>query len=142
MKADIRDINQLSELIRQLWPDMTPEEAREEIENYIVADNSVVFTYKIDGICIGLALCSLRNDYVEGCSYSPVGYLEGIVVDKKHRRNGIAESLCKECEAWAKSRNCIEIASDCELTNTDSLDFHLKIGFKEQNRIICFKKEL
>lgn len=63
MKADIRDINQLSELIRQLWPDMTPEEAREEIENYMANDNSAVFTKKIDGKCIGLALCSLRKDY-------------------------------------------------------------------------------
>ena len=35
-----------------------------------------------------------------------------------------------------------EFASDCELKNTDSLKFHLNIGFKEANRIICFVKNL
>ena len=34
------------------------------------------------------------------------------------------------------------IASDCELTNTASLNFHLSIDFQEENRIICFKKML
>ncbi len=33
-----------------------------------------------------------------------------------------------------------EMASDCELQNTDSLKFHLAMGFEEANRIICFKK--
>lgn len=36
----------------------------------------------------------------------------------------------------------IEFASDCELSNEDSLLFHRNIGFEEVNRIICFKKDL
>ena len=30
----------------------------------------------------------------------------------------------------------------CELTNADSLRFHLSVGFREENRIICFRKVL
>jgi aminoglycoside 6'-N-acetyltransferase I len=37
---------------------------------------------------------------------------------------------------------CKEFASDCKLENTESLRFHLKIGFEEAGRIICFKKDL
>ena len=37
---------------------------------------------------------------------------------------------------------CREFASDCELTNKASLAFHLSLGFTEENRIICFKKNL
>jgi len=45
-------------------------------------------------------------------------------------------------EDWARKQGCFEFASDCELNNTESLAFHLKIGFKEENRIICFAKKL
>ena len=33
-------------------------------------------------------------------------------------------------------------ASDCELGNGESLRFHLAMGFREANRVICFTKEL
>ena len=46
------------------------------------------------------------------------------------------------CEDWAKENGCQEFASDCELENVDSLAMHLKLGFSEENRIICFTKKL
>ncbi len=46
------------------------------------------------------------------------------------------------CQKWAKEQGCTEFASDCELVNEDSLKFHLKMGFEEANRIICFTKKL
>ena len=91
---------------------------------------------------VGLALCSLRFDYVEGCKYSPVGFLEGIIVNEEYRLKDIAKNLCTKCEEWAKNKGCKEFASDCTLTNTDSIRFHLNIGFQEANRIIHFKKKL
>ena len=129
MKALIKDLNKMTRLINQLWPNMTLPEAEDEIKNYIDGEKTAVFTYALAGEYIGLALCSLRYDYVEGCDFSPVGYLEGIVVDEKYRMQGITRSLCEECEEWAKIKGCMEFASDCEWTNTDSLQFHLNIGF-------------
>lgn len=95
-----------------------------------------------DTQCAGPALCSLRHDYVEGGESSPVGYLEGVVVDANYRKSGIAKILCAECEQWAKDKGCKEFASDCEITNEESLRFHLHMGFTEENRIICFRKEI
>ena len=46
------------------------------------------------------------------------------------------------CEKWARDMGCCEFASDCELTNENSLKFHLSMGFDEVNRIICFKKSM
>lgn len=57
-------------------------------------------------------------------------------------RGGIAKALLAASESWAKSRGCTEFASDCELENTQSLQFHLNVGFEEANRIICFTKKL
>ena len=73
---------------------------------------------------------------------SPVGYLEGIFVLEEYKKRGYAKELLGECQNWAKDQGCFEFASDCELDNEYSLKFHLKMGFAEANRIICFTKRL
>lgn len=100
------------------------------------------FLKYVDAVPVGFAQCGLRCDYVEGTETSPVGYLEGIFVKAEHRHKGYAAELLTACEAWARSMGCTEFASDCELDNTDSLQFHLATGFQEANRIICFTKKL
>ena len=84
----------------------------------------------------------MRHDYVEGTESSPVGYLEGIYVADRYRKQGAARELLSACESWAKEKGCTEFASDCELSNVQSLQFHLNVGFEEANRIICFTKKL
>jgi len=79
---------------------------------------------------------------VEGTDSSPVGYLEGIFVEEEFRKKGYAKELLASCERWAKEMGCTEFASDCELENTGSLAFHLRMGFMEANRVICFTKKL
>lgn len=79
---------------------------------------------------------------MEGTDNSPVGYLEGIYVKEAYRSKGLAKELLGECEKWAKDKGCSEFASDCELDNMDSLKFHLRAGFEEANRIICFTKRI
>lgn len=71
-----------------------------------------------------------------------MGYLEGIYVIEKFRNKSIASMICQWCENWAIEIGCEEFASDCELSNRESLEFHLAIGFTEVNRIICFTKKL
>ncbi len=140
MRAGIEQIVELTPLVKQLWPEHPAEELTKILEAYIGGAESAVFAEYRNGKPIGAALCCLRHDYVEGCETSPVGYLEGIFVCEAFRTQGVARTLCRECECWAKEKGCTEFASDCELTNTDSLHFHLSIGFMEENRIICFRK--
>ena len=142
MRATENDARALTDIVRIVWPDNTEEELLRIILEYMDKDGSAVFAEKRDGVFIGVALCSLRHDYVEGCETSPVGYLEGVSVKKEYRNRGGAKQLVEECEQWAREKGCSEFASDCELSNMDSLRFHLQIGFEEQNRIICFKKKL
>ena len=142
MRADEKEAEFLSELVRIIWPEHTVEELTGIIMSYISSDDSAVFAEIEDGQYAGVALCCLRHDYVEGCETSPVGYLEGVSIHEAFRHKGIARKLVSECEQWAREKGCTEFASDCELTNTNSLNFHLSVGFQEENRIICFKKKL
>ncbi len=142
MRATKKDAEALAGLVKIVWPEHTEEALTAIVLEYVNSDESAVFAEKRDGKYIGAALCCLRRDYVEGCETSPVGYLEGVSVKETCRNQGVAKRLVEECEQWAREKGCREFASDCELSNTASLRFHLRIGFREQNRIICFKKTL
>ncbi len=142
MKATEKDAKALAGLVKIVWSEHTEQALTKIILEYMDSEESAVFTEKRDGDLIGVALCCLRHDYVEGCETSPVGYLEGVSVEEAYRNQGVAKRLVEECEQWAREKGCREFASDCELSNTASLNFHLQVGFQEQNRIICFKKVL
>ncbi len=126
----------------QMWEENTLEELTEEFAENIQTDDGAIFLAMSENRAVGFAQCGLRHDYVEGTDSSPVGYLEGILVEEAYRKRGIAKELLKACENWARARGCEEFASDCELTNEVSLAFHLNMGFEEANRIICFTKKL
>lgn len=136
------DAGILAELAIKMWDDASISELEQEFEELIVSDKAKCFIKYVDGIAVGFAQCQLRTDYVEGTDSSPVGYLEGIFVEDKYRKCGYARELLRECENWAKEKQCTEFASDCELVNEESLRFHMALGFEEVNRIICFKKEI
>ena len=141
-RATFSDIPALSEFACALWQDSDPQTHTEEIRNLFMQSDCAFFLACEDLQAVGFAQCQLRHNYVEGTDSSPVGYLEGIYVTSGFHGRGHARALLHACETWAAKQGCSEFASDCELTNEDSLRFHLKTGFIEANRIICFTKKL
>lgn len=138
-KADPYDLPVIACLMLKLWPDHDLEEMMQEAATLLDSEDTAIFLAE-EGE--GFAQCQLRYDYVEGTQTSPVGYLEGIYVEEGSRKLGLARELLSACEDWAKEKGCREFASDCELENTQSLQFHMAVGFEEANRIICFTKKL
>ena len=93
MDGVTKDSIKTAKLMKQLWPQLTDKEAIDEVKRYTNGKNTAIFT-KVEGdTIVGLALCSLRFDYVEGCKYSPVGFLEGIIVDEEYRLKDIAKNF-------------------------------------------------
>ena len=141
-KAKEKDVLTVARLAIQMWEDNVLAELAAELAELMKSPEAVVFLGEVDGQAIGFAQCQLRHDYVEGTETSPVGYLEGIYVRDDLRGRGGAKALLKACESWAASWGCTEFASDCELDNTGSLAFHLKMGFEEASRNIHFAKKI
>lgn len=141
-EGTLQDVKDIAKLALLLWPNHTLEELSEEMTHLINQPTSKVFLAYHENKAIGFAHCELRYDYVEGTHSNPVGYLEGIFVEKSFRMQGYARDLLNACEKWAKKKGCHEFASDCELGNEDSLAMHMNLGFAEVNRIICLKKDL
>lgn len=141
-RAGPEDIAAVTALSLMLWPDSCYEEREKEFVELLNDRECAVFICSEGGIDTGFAQVQLRHDYVEGTNSSPVGYLEGVFVRKESRGKGAAGKLLESCENWAAGTGCREFASDCELSNENSIRFHLRNGFRETNRIVCFTKEL
>lgn len=140
-RVSVNETGLVAKLAIQMWDDNTVEELEADLVDYMNNGGAVFVAYD-NGTAIGFAQCGFRYDYVEGTETSPVGYLEGVFVEEGYRRQGIARKLVRECQMFAKAHRCTEFASDCELSNEKSLQFHIKMGFEEANRIICFTKRL
>ena len=141
-KAGIENLEEIANLAVLMWTDLDIRGFIAEFTD-VLSKGETQFFLKYDrDIPIGFAQCRLRYDYVEGTDTSPVGYLEGIFIKEEYRRRGYAKELLSECEKWAKGKGCKEFASDCEIDNDNSFNFHMALGFNEANRIICFTKKL
>lgn len=137
-EMNISDAPALANMALKIWDSDDYDEFIDMCDN----TETTCFIKFIDDKAIGFANASLRHDYVEGCETSPVAYLEAIYVDEEYRHLGYAKDLVNRCEEWGREQGAKEFASDCILTNNDSYKFHTAIGFKEVNRIICFKKDI
>lgn len=142
VEAGLEDLDAVVRLSLKLWPEHTYEEMAEEFEGYITESDSAVYIVKVGGDVVGFSQVGLRHDYVEGTESSPVGYLEGIYVEEAYRELGHASGLARACEQWSREMGCSEFASDIEMDNDVSYQFHIGYGFEEANRVICFTKRL
>lgn len=141
-KASKNDIGTIVNLAVLMWNNHSANDLANKFSEIISKNNAQIFLKYQNDIPIGFAQCQLRNDYVEGTSTAPVGYLEGIFIIKNYRNKGYAKELLNECEMWAKDNGCKEFASDCEIDNDDSFKFHKAMNFTEVSRIVCFTKKL
>jgi aminoglycoside 6'-N-acetyltransferase I len=142
MEIQNEDIDDLVKMGLGLWSEHTEDDMRKSFLKALSSDNEIFFVNKVGDEYTGFISVSIRNDYVEGSSSRPVGYVEGIYVKPEFRNKGIAGRLIKKGEEWARSRGCSQMGSDVEMNNDISSIFHLKVGFKEANRMICFIKDI
>ena len=141
-KATKNDIRIIANLANLMWTEPSVDDLAAEFSELLSKEDAQVFLKYEDEIPVGFAQCQFRHDYVEGTGTTPVGYLEGIFVKEHCRNKGYAKELLNECETWAREKGCKEFASDCEIDNDGSFQFHKAMNFKEANRIICFTKKL
>lgn len=126
-----------------LFDDSTEAEQRQEMAE-ILADGDpscVLVAERSSGSLAGYLHIGSRK-YAEGCTSSPVGYLEEWFVDADVRQQGVGKALVAAGENWARQQGFREVASDTLIDNKISLASHLALGFTEVERQINFIKRL
>jgi aminoglycoside 6'-N-acetyltransferase I len=131
-------------LRQALWPDDTLEEHRRYAASTLDRpDETVAYLARDEGgNVVAFAEATLRRDYVNGCTTSPVGFLEGLYVQVPYRGRGLARLLCQTLERWAADLGCTEFASDALLHNEAGQRAHEALGFEETERVVYYVKRL
>jgi len=138
------DFREWSRMRRTLWPHVTLAECRKELETVLCQPSrfATFVSQRRDGQLDGFLEASIRRDYVNGCTTSPVGYIEGLFVARGARRKGIGRKLVGAAERWARAKGCKEMGSDAKLANRLSHKVHYALCYTKVNTLVHFHKHL
>ncbi len=137
-----RTVESLARLCVELWPDSTLQEEVANGHAIVASEKETAYLVKIQHQYVAFLHLTLRFEYVEGADDLPVAYVEGIYVKAPYRHLGVGRKLIEKGEEWARQKGCMLLASDTEVGNEASIEFHAKSGFEEANRVVCFVKLL
>lgn len=124
-----------------LWPLEDGAEIARETPELLARDDYAIFAAFVRGRPIGMLEVGQR-DVGEGCTTSPVGYIEALWVEPDFRRQGAATALVRAAMNWARTRGFRELGSDAELENTISHAMHEALGFVETERLVTYRMSL
>jgi aminoglycoside 6'-N-acetyltransferase I len=128
-----------SVLYSDLDPIYSETEIRRTIEDPALA-SFLVFLNEEPGP-IGMIELSLRN-IVDGCSSTPVAYIEGLYLIEKYQGQGLGKEMMAFIKKWAREQGCTELAVDTELEKERAQKFYLREGFEETYRVVQFRMEV
>ena len=133
-----KTIEKLYSLNQNNTPEVGSLASTEELSNLIKISSLNFYILQNDEI-IGFVICFRENTKYQSLNYKFFSetedkflYIDRVVVDSKHRRNGSASYLYKHLSYLAKLEN---ISICCEVNtkprNDISINFHTKHGFKD-----------
>jgi aminoglycoside 6'-N-acetyltransferase I len=142
------DLKVVGKMRNALWPDSSVDHHTEELAPILAGKPPgimplVYFVAEApSGDVVGFVEAGLRST-ADGCDWArAVGYVEGWYVAEPYRRRGVGAQLIAAAENWARQQGCIEMASDTQFDNTQSLQAHLRLGYEIAERSILFRKSL
>lgn len=112
-----------------------------EIDRIYAAPDATAFLAFAGDQPVGFAEYALRP-HANGCHSKPVPFLEGVWVDPTCRLQGVGAALIAHLAEYAKAQGFDEMGSDVEIGNTASQTVHLRLGFEETERVVCYRKDL
>ena len=122
-----------------LYGSLNNERHQKEIEQAFASQD--FFCYFLAGNgdrILGLVELASRN-IVDGCSSSPVAYLEGLYLKEEYRGKGFGKEAIGIILQWCKEKGFSELATDAELTNLKAQKFYQALGFQEIDRVVEYR---
>jgi molybdopterin synthase catalytic subunit/L-amino acid N-acyltransferase YncA len=138
-----QDRNAWRRMRLSLWPEHGQAVIDQEIAEYGKRGmlETVLVAQRGDGGLCGFAEVALRP-FADGCTSTPVGYLEGWYVEPDARRQGTGRALVRAAEDWARQQGCVEMASDCEADNYVSAMAHHRLGYSSPDKFTLLRRAL
>jgi len=140
--VDASNLKEYVELSMLLFPETVFAEEFDMYAESFKTEKEMGYIYQAHGKAAGILHLAIRSDYVNGTNTSPVLYVEAIYVLPDYRKRGVGRKLLDFAESLAKQKGISQLASDCLLDNQISERFHKSCGFREEERVICFVKDV
>lgn len=126
------DVTSLSYLVFQLGYSGDDTKTSNRLSKILKQNDHCVYTAEVNEQIVGWihAFITYR---VESDAFVEIG---GLVVDDKHRKQGIGKALVDAVIDWAKEKNMPKVRVRCNIIRDDAHAFYEQIGFekkKEQN---------
>ena len=148
--AQPSDLDQLAALCEALWPQSSAEDHAQELrlllggkaEQVLTMPHTIFVADANEGKLVGFLEVDLRS-HADGCDpIQPVGYIEGWYVAENYRERGVGRELVAKAEDWARSHQCVEMASDAVIENEVSQRAHDSLGYEVVDRCVHYRKRL
>lgn len=124
-KAEISDAAQLCALSSQLGYDVEEGQMIDRLTKIIGDADHAVFVTETEHAIAGWVHVHGRH-LLESSPFAEIG---GLVVDSRHRRKGIGESLMRQCEEWAREKGYAIVRVRSGSKRKDAHEFYQRIGY-------------
>jgi ribosomal protein S18 acetylase RimI-like enzyme len=134
------DLADLAVLYEQFWGETSSlEKMRVTFQTLKKNPNYIFLAAEKRGRLVGSVMGIVCEELYGNCQ--PFMVVEDVIVDKNHRRLGIASSLMRSLERRAAENNCGYIIFVTESERTDAHRFYESLGYKS-DAYKGFKKRL
>lgn len=99
-------------------------------ENKYQNEDNILLIAKQDEDIIGYAYCKI-NELPGGPIISKVTLLDGIYIEEKYRKQGIATKLINECKNWSTKIGATYFEIKVTKENINASKLYEQIGFKD-----------
>ena len=143
--AEKRDIPRLYEMLGQilrlharLRPDVFRSDREkytpEELEELLKREDRPSFVAEENGICVGYALCEIKERQIPQFVKRRVLYLDDLWIDESSRGNGVGRALVEFLLGYADKIGVDSLELNVWECNADAVAFYERMGFKTQCR--------
>ncbi|TNG03197.1 MAG: GNAT family N-acetyltransferase [Gammaproteobacteria bacterium] len=142
--ASEEDNNEWLRLRIALWPDVSKTIHEKEISVMLSNPERFVsfIAFDVSNKSIGFIEVSVHEVIDEGCVVKHIGYIEALYVEPKYQGKGFGSELIRLAEKWVSDQGLKEIAVDTNLDNIQGQNLYQVLGYKEQDRLVLYRKGL
>lgn len=108
-----------------------PARSRDYVDSLIKSSRTGLFVAEVDGDIVGFVKVTIETA-PDFALYVPQRYatVDDLVVDEKHRRQGIGQVLMDKVHAWAKEKGATSVQLVVYEFNQAAVDFYRSLGYE------------
>ncbi|MGD9139957.1 MAG: GNAT family N-acetyltransferase [bacterium] len=124
-EAQVKDGAEIADLSGQLGYPATVNDMKRRLGEICGDDNCMLLVAESDGCVVAWLLIHIYRLV----SSDSLAQIAGLVVDEKHRNQGIGALLMERAEAWARAKMCRGVMLRSRATRKDAHNFYKRLGY-------------